>query len=208
MNSKLKKQETLQLARSSGVLAAQFRFTLVLAEVLAPSGGNFPPWFKYRWGPPWAPMIAQLLKNLPATQESPVQSLGREDPLKEGMATHGQTMLAGCGPRGHKELDTTRLSTGQHSVDHPGSCGHLSSQDSGNDSRNLPINCGKFCGSSHGNSSRKNLGIWRLILYLLSWWGRVVRSSSTDQSFRGGKAGLGEETMKPGANGPSRKRKE
>ena len=132
---------------------------------------------------------------------NPLQYSSLENP-------HGQTMLAGCGPRGHKELDTTRLSTGQRSVDHPGSCGHLSSQDSGNDSRNLPINCGKFCGSSHGNSSRKNLGIWRFILYLLSWWGRVVRSSPTDQSFRGGKAGLGEETTKPGANGPSRKRKE
>ena len=31
---------------------------------------------------------AQLVKNLPAMQESCVQSLGREDPLEEGMATH------------------------------------------------------------------------------------------------------------------------
>ena len=31
---------------------------------------------------------AQMVKNLSAVQETQVQSLGREDPLKEGMATH------------------------------------------------------------------------------------------------------------------------
>ena len=29
-----------------------------------------------------------MVKNLSAVQETQVQSLGREDPLKEGMATH------------------------------------------------------------------------------------------------------------------------
>ena len=32
--------------------------------------------------------MAQMVKNPPAMQESQVQSLGREDPLKKGMATH------------------------------------------------------------------------------------------------------------------------
>ena len=32
--------------------------------------------------------MAQLVKNLPAVQETWVQSLGREDPLEKGMATH------------------------------------------------------------------------------------------------------------------------
>ena len=32
----------------------------------------------------WASMIAQLVKNLPATQETLVQFLGREDPLEKG----------------------------------------------------------------------------------------------------------------------------
>ena len=32
-------------------------------------------------------MVAQTLKNLPAMQESWVQSLGWEDPLEKGMAT-------------------------------------------------------------------------------------------------------------------------
>ena len=32
--------------------------------------------------------MAQIVKNLPAMQESCVQSLGGEDPLEKGMATH------------------------------------------------------------------------------------------------------------------------
>ena len=31
---------------------------------------------------------AQLVKNLPAMQETPVQFLGQKDPLEKGMATH------------------------------------------------------------------------------------------------------------------------
>ena len=36
--------------------------------------------------------MAQLVENLPAVQETWVQSLGREDPLEEGMATHSSTL--------------------------------------------------------------------------------------------------------------------
>ena len=32
--------------------------------------------------------MAQTVKNLPAMQETQVQSLGWEDPLQKGMATH------------------------------------------------------------------------------------------------------------------------
>ena len=32
--------------------------------------------------------MAQMVKNLPAMQEIQVQSLGWEDPLEKGMATH------------------------------------------------------------------------------------------------------------------------
>ena len=35
-----------------------------------------------------ASQVAQMIKNLPAMQKTQVQSLGREDPLEEGMATH------------------------------------------------------------------------------------------------------------------------
>ena len=31
---------------------------------------------------------ARMVKNLPAMQETRVQSLGQEDPLEKGMATH------------------------------------------------------------------------------------------------------------------------
>ena len=36
----------------------------------------------------WASLVAQTVKNVPAMKETQVQSLGREDPLQEGMATH------------------------------------------------------------------------------------------------------------------------
>ena len=32
----------------------------------------------------WASLIAQLVKNLPAMQETPIQFLGWEDPLEKG----------------------------------------------------------------------------------------------------------------------------
>ena len=36
-------------------------------------------------------MVAQLVKPLPAMQETKVQSLDREDPLEKEMATHSST---------------------------------------------------------------------------------------------------------------------
>ena len=36
----------------------------------------------------WASLVAQMVKNLPAMQETGVLSLGREDPLEKGQATH------------------------------------------------------------------------------------------------------------------------
>ena len=36
--------------------------------------------------------MAQVIKNLSAMQETRVQSLGREDPLEEGMATHSSIL--------------------------------------------------------------------------------------------------------------------
>ena len=35
-----------------------------------------------------------MVKNLPAMQKTQVQSLGREDTLEEGMATHSSILLA------------------------------------------------------------------------------------------------------------------
>ena len=36
----------------------------------------------------WASLVAQLVKNPPAMQETLVRFLGWEDPLEEGMETH------------------------------------------------------------------------------------------------------------------------
>ena len=41
---------------------------------------------------PWASQMAQLVKNLPAIRETWVQSLGWEDPLEKGMATHSSIL--------------------------------------------------------------------------------------------------------------------
>ena len=65
--------------------------------------------------------MAQWVKNRPAMQEMKemrVQSLGREDPLEEEMASHpvslpgkshGQESLEGYSPRGPKESDTLSI---------------------------------------------------------------------------------------------------
>ena len=39
-----------------------------------------------------ASLVAQMVKTLPAMQETRVQSLGYEDPLDEGMATHSSIL--------------------------------------------------------------------------------------------------------------------
>ena len=37
-------------------------------------------------------LVAQRAENLPAMQETWVQSLGQEDPLEEGMVTHSSVL--------------------------------------------------------------------------------------------------------------------
>ena len=39
-----------------------------------------------------ASLVAQMVKNLPAMQETWVQSLGQEDPLEKKMATHSSIL--------------------------------------------------------------------------------------------------------------------
>ena len=57
------------------------------------------------------PDVTQMIKSLPAMQETRVGSLGQEDPLAKGMAahavflpgeSHGQRSLAGYSPWGCK----------------------------------------------------------------------------------------------------------
>ena len=52
-----------------------------------------------------APLVAQLVKNLPEMQETGVRSLRWEDPLEKGTATHS-SILAWRIPWGCKESDT------------------------------------------------------------------------------------------------------
>ena len=57
--------------------------------------------------------MTQTVKNLPAMQETQILSLGVEDPLEKGMATHSTLAwripwsLMGYSPWGCKELDMT-----------------------------------------------------------------------------------------------------
>jgi len=62
-----------------------------------------------------ASLVAQMVKNLPAMWETWVRSLGREDPLERGMATHSSILAwripwteepGGLQSMGLKELDT------------------------------------------------------------------------------------------------------
>ena len=63
-----------------------------------------------------ASLVAQTVKNMAAMQETWFRSLGQEDPLEKGMATHSNILAwripwteepAGYSPWVHKELDTT-----------------------------------------------------------------------------------------------------
>ena len=67
-------------------------------------------------GSVFASLEAQRIKCLPATRETRVRSLGREDPLKKEMATHSSILAleipcteepGGLQSRDHKESDTT-----------------------------------------------------------------------------------------------------
>ena len=61
-------------------------------------------------------VVAQIVKNLPAMQKTQVRSLGREDLLEKGIATHyrilpkeshGQRSLVGYSAWDHRESDMT-----------------------------------------------------------------------------------------------------
>ena len=67
-----------------------------------------------KWEQPF--LVAQTVKNQPAVQETQVQSLGQEDPLEKGMATHSSILAweipwteepGGLQSMGLQESDTT-----------------------------------------------------------------------------------------------------
>ena len=71
--------------------------------------------------PALACRFSQTIKNLPAVQETPVQSLGQEDLLEKGMAPYSSILawrIPGTeesgrlyNPWGHKEMDMTEQLT-------------------------------------------------------------------------------------------------
>ena len=56
-------------------------------------------------------LVVQMVKSPPAMQETTVESLGQEDPLEKGMATHSSILAwrthALYSPWGRRESDTT-----------------------------------------------------------------------------------------------------
>ena len=52
----------------------------------------------------WASLVAQLVKNPPALWETPVRSLGWEDPLEKGKATHSSILVMGLQRVRHEQL--------------------------------------------------------------------------------------------------------
>ena len=66
-------------------------------------------------------LVAQTAEDLPAMQETQIQSLGQQDSLEKEMATHssgflpgefhGQCSLVGYSSWSHKEPDTTKQLT-------------------------------------------------------------------------------------------------
>ena len=65
--------------------------------------------FKIKFNNIWASLVAQLVKNLPAMWEIWARSLGWEDPLENGKATHSSILAyrVPYSPWGRKELNTT-----------------------------------------------------------------------------------------------------
>ena len=55
-------------------------------------GNNWKIRIECRYQLPWSSLVAQLVKNPSAMQETLVQFLGWEDPLVEGMATHSNIL--------------------------------------------------------------------------------------------------------------------
>ena len=75
--------------------------------------------------PQWASLVAQMVNNLPAVNETQVWSLGWEDLLEDEAAphsstlareSHGQKRLTGNSTWGHKESDMTEQLTHSYST--------------------------------------------------------------------------------------------
>ena len=62
-------------------------FSLILK--MSPQGKDFPTYVYVTY---MYVAVAQVVKHLPAMRETWIRSLGQEDPLEKGMATHSSTL--------------------------------------------------------------------------------------------------------------------
>ena len=101
-----------------------FKLHPFLSHYTLPMGSGVEKWYLKGLSSPYsvnylmsnrASLVAQLVKNPPAMPETWVQSLGWEDPLEKGKATHS-SILARRITRSCKELDTTEWLSLQNQI--------------------------------------------------------------------------------------------
>ena len=83
-----------QLLESAKVLSGVWLMGCFLKIFLLPRAVRDIPSTSNTWGHSCygASLVAETVKTLPAMQETRVQSLGQEDPLEKGMATHSSIL--------------------------------------------------------------------------------------------------------------------
>ena len=84
----------LQVLHSMSTFYWVHIFCPILLILSFAAGGLGQRWFAgvVGVGHSWASLVAQRVKNPPEIHETWVRSLGQEDPLEEGMATHSSTL--------------------------------------------------------------------------------------------------------------------
>ena len=137
--------------------------------------------FKEHSGPfeglPW---VAQMVKHLSAMQETPVQSLGWEDPLEKEMAAHSSTFAWKIPwmeePGGLQSMGWQRVGHNWATSLLGGSMGKESTYNAG-DTGNINLICrwGRAPGGGHGNSFQysclenpKDRGAWWATVHKVS----------------------------------------
>ena len=81
-----------ELGKSLTVSGSYQQIRVPSTEVLGISLGFCRLLCALEFSPHWASLVAQMLKNLPAMQETWVWYLDWEDPLEKGMATHSSIL--------------------------------------------------------------------------------------------------------------------
>ena len=80
------------LSAIRAVSSAYLRLLIFVSAILIPACDSSIPALHVMYSAYWDFLIAQLVKNPPVMQETWVWSLGWEDPLEKGMATHSSIL--------------------------------------------------------------------------------------------------------------------